>query len=609
MNKIKGSVSIYLCMILLSVIVLISVLAERARVSIIQSKCKAVTYMATESVLAGYGKQIFEDYALLLAWENISTEEILKEYMQANINKADIKGTGTNFMDTNMVDIVECDIKYVSDDNGKLFLDQVKKYVKYAGITSEAEKLVETFTNYTEKNKTEINKEEDKITLIADKNSDELQSIVKDIKERTETLKNVEELEKEYVAFAKSRIDKNINKISKKYKKIVIILKDKEETVGKIINLINDYKKKKEIFLRDTDYTQDGEDYLENNLEILEKLRDEIIDVKELNVSKISQWNSQNQTIINTCEEKLTNILGSVDKLVLNKVTEADRENATVFEYAKNLMSKGIIALVTEDTENISKKAISTLNLPSNLKVKQSDENLLDKSNLLVYSNLKFGNYLNEGKNSALKYEMEYLIGGKDTDSDNLAATIKKIVGIRNVINMGILLLDNEKMKIITSIAVSVATVTGVPFMEIVAKTILIEAWALAESIYEMKSLLKENKIPIIKSKNDWNTDLENLLKEPKRETSSKGVDYETYCNILLMLQPSAQISYRMMDLIQENIQLRYNSNFLIERCFCAIDLKASFKVKPLFMAMPWSLNITGDKSQYKFQVRYENSY
>lgn len=609
MKKIKGSISIYLCIVFLSIIVLISVLAERARVSTIQSKCKAVTFMATESVLAGYGKQVFEDYGLLLAWENSSVEESLKEYMQANINKADLKGTGTNFMDSNMVDIAECKKNYITDENGSLFLEQVKTYIKYAGLLKTAEDLVNTFTNYTESNNTVNKDNEEDITFIAEKDSDELQSIVKKINKEMEVLKNVKKLTEKSATFKQLKEDKNVNKIPKAYRNIVVILEEKEDSINRIINLINNYKKEKKVFLEKNNYTDSVSDYMENNLEILEKLRDNISKVRELNVSNISKWNSQSLEEINLCLEILEDILKSIDSLRVNNVTEKDKGNASIFESAKQLINKGVIALVIEDTKNISKNAISTINLPSKLMRENNNENLLDKATLLVYGDLKFGNYLKNRKYTSLKYEKEYLIGGKSSDSDNLAETIKQIIAIRNVVNVGVLLTSNKKMREITTIATSVAAVTGLPFMEIVAKAVLIEAWALAESIYEVKSLIKENKLPVIKEKEDWNTALENLLKEPKKSDTKKGMDYETYCNVLLMLQPTNKITYRMMDLIQENMQLRYNSEFLMEKCIIGLEVKTTFEIRPIFMSMPWTLNMNSGKDTYRFQISWESSY
>lgn len=46
---------------------------------------KAATYMAVESVFAGYGKQLYQDYGILLAWEQEPLGNQVTRYMQDNI--------------------------------------------------------------------------------------------------------------------------------------------------------------------------------------------------------------------------------------------------------------------------------------------------------------------------------------------------------------------------------------------------------------------------------------------------------------------------------------------------------------------------------------------
>ena len=42
--------------------------------------------MAGDSVLAGYARQVYDEYGILLVWETTPLKEQLKKYIQANIN-------------------------------------------------------------------------------------------------------------------------------------------------------------------------------------------------------------------------------------------------------------------------------------------------------------------------------------------------------------------------------------------------------------------------------------------------------------------------------------------------------------------------------------------
>ena len=86
----KGSVSIYLAIVFLSVVLLVCAIAEAGRVNAVQAKDKAVTMMAADSVIAGYAKQVYDDYGILLVWNKESLDENLSKYIQANIKMADL---------------------------------------------------------------------------------------------------------------------------------------------------------------------------------------------------------------------------------------------------------------------------------------------------------------------------------------------------------------------------------------------------------------------------------------------------------------------------------------------------------------------------------------
>ena len=54
--RLKASVTIFLSLVITVVIVVVCTVIESARISVSQMEGKAATYMAVESVFAGYGK-------------------------------------------------------------------------------------------------------------------------------------------------------------------------------------------------------------------------------------------------------------------------------------------------------------------------------------------------------------------------------------------------------------------------------------------------------------------------------------------------------------------------------------------------------------------------
>ena len=154
--RLKASVTIFLSLVITVVIVVVCTVIESARISVSQMEGKAATYMAVESVFAGYGKQLYQDYGILLAWEQEPLGNQVTRYMQDNINMADLNEPGLNFLGTNLVNLEVTGKEYLTKKGGQYFSNQIKSYIKYAGVMETVERLVkecETYENCNDQNK------------------------------------------------------------------------------------------------------------------------------------------------------------------------------------------------------------------------------------------------------------------------------------------------------------------------------------------------------------------------------------------------------------------------------------------------------------------------
>lgn len=610
----KGSITIYLCIVLISIIIVVNVICEGARLSSVQAQIKSYTYMSTESVLAGYGRQIYEDYGILLVWESKKVEATIKKNIQDNINMADLNIKGANLLGTNLVKVEVFDKEYLTSKGGVYFSKQINSYVKYAGAMKAVDELVKEYKKYKK------NKEEKYIcdVNVVDKSMKELQEIVENINKDIAELQKIEDLSskhnsiRENMEKAKNNSKKKyIKKILKEYKELMTGLDNKEKDVDRVIALIETYEGKKVSYLAKNDYTFSAKDYMDDNLNVLKKVRDNIEENKKLNVFQTEQLDSYKEEELKKSLANVKDIFGKIKSLTTPECTDEDDKNYSIFEKAKDLLDTGVLSLVIENPDKISKNTISGSNLPTNLennKKTNLSESITDKGVNAIYINEKFGNYLDNKKDTALKYEVEYIIGGKSSDKKNLTNTMEKLVVARTGINTAYLLTDKEKMGEISAVATSVSAVTGIPFLNPVAKTLLTGAWSMAEAINDVKSLLDGGKVPILKDKNNWKTSLKGLSGEKVK--SDTGSTYSQYCQILIMTEKNADCIYRMMDLIQVNVKKRYNSDFLMSKCLTGFRIKANYETAPLFTAMPMVINnLSQDSNAYKYCVEYYNSY
>ena len=622
--KKSGSITVYLSIILVGIILLINVVSESARISTVQSQSKLFTHMAADSVFAQYGRQIYQDYGVLLVWEKESVKEQISKYIQANINMADLNVIGSNLMGTNLLNIDVNEIEYATGNGGKKLIEQICSYMKYSEMLEAAEHLTEWFNKYKESSETQ--KSENKgVTDIVDKKSEELQECVSNISEHILKIKETDKLceklsavsqkmEKISDTILSGKKAENVSKFLKEYRELITEFDKEADNVDSTIDLIEQYERKKGQLLQENGYTSDARDYIDDYLIILKNIKGKIMKINGLNVSEFSNIDSKNISTVKKAVEKAKLVENELQSLYVNKVTEEDKKNQSIYESAKAFLRDGFLSLIVEDISKISNTSISASNLPTKLKVKQNDKSVLqkakDKSILALYSKNMFGNYVEPKINTSLKYEMEYIISGKYSDKDNLTETIEKLVAARNALNTAYMVTDSKKMAEISTAALSAAASLTLPFMEPIIKAVLIEAWSLAEAVNDVKALLAGNKVNLIKTKDNWKTSLTNFLGSGKRKLEDKkGLTYVQYCQILIMLQKGNKCIYRIMDLMQLNIQKRYNKNFLMSECFESIKFTARFETEPLFTAMPWiigMLNNTSEAYNYKIQCAYE---
>lgn len=615
--KVKGSITIYLSMILISVMLLVNVIGESARISAVQAQIKSYTYMSAESALAGYGRQVYEDYGILLVWEKQTVESVIKKNIQDNINMADLNEPGLNFLGTNLVNLEVTGKEYLTKKGGQYFSNQIKSYIKYAGVMETVERLVkecETYENCNDQNKNKCD-----MNIVVDVNKGELQELVENINSIVTGLKETKDLSNKYDSVSQKieKLQSDFNKkegkkVLKENRELMASIEIKSKDVDSAISKIEVYERKKEQFLKKNSYTSDAKDYMDTNLEILAKVRDEIKRDKELNVLKIKKLDSGNISKVKKSISNMGKVISEMESLITLESTEEDRDNYSIFENLKDFIDSGVLSQVLENPENVSKNTLSGSNLPSTLKSKKNNslsKEIKNKCVNALYAGLKFGNYNNPEKNTVLKYELEYIISGKDSDKENLASVVEKIVLAKTGINMAYLITDKEKMEQVSAIAASVAIVTGLPFLESVAKGVLISAWSMAEAVNDMKILLSGGKVALTKSNGGWRTSIGNVTNGSKKE-DSKGLSYKEYCQILIAVQNTGDSLYRIMDLIQTNIQKRYNSEFLMSKSLTGFKLKATYETAPLFTAIPIVVNnLTEENNAYKYSMAYYDSY
>ncbi len=294
----------------------------------------------------------------------------------------------------------------------------------------------------------------------------------------------------------------------------------------------------------------------------------------------------------------------TVEKAQYNKETKKEElyeEEEEVLienpaEHVNKLRKKGILNLLVEDTSKISGKQVNTDAYVSHrssllqgsglLQDKIEKRSILtdgkEKILLNAYIFQKYGYYGQEKENAALDYQVEYLLGKKGSDIENLKAVTGKLLLVREAANAAYLYGDAAKKAEITAMAAAVSAVALAPYLQPLIETSILFAWAFIESVQDVKLLLAGGKVPLIKTVSDWHTDLDSILNFTGASvdgTNTSGLTYQQYLSMLLISEKEENLLFLMMDVMEMDIRkTAYHENFRIDGCVSGFRIAAKFE-------------------------------
>lgn len=194
-----------------------------------------------------------------------------------------------------------------------------------------------------------------------------------------------------------------------------------------------------------------------------------------------------------------------------------------------------------------------------------------------VYLMEKCGNYTKEKKNSALVYEMEYILAGGAGDRENLKTVVNRLLLLREAANFAYLMSDSAKQAEAEALAMTLSAVILFPELKDLIKLSILIAWAYAESVNDVRILLESGKVPLIKDAESWRIGLKSAMELKMEDGSSgeKGLDYEAYLHALLACMNRQERNERFMDVIEMDVRRTAgNEKFYLDHCLGAFTVE-----------------------------------
>ena len=320
---------------------------------------------------------------------------------------------------------------------------------------------------------------------------------------------------------------------------------------------------------------------------------------------------------IYAAEEKIINY--NFNLSVNYSIGDATKKKNEVVDFVKKLKKDGVMGYVVNG--DISDKTIDKGKLSSDTykdteykwKNYGRDKELLRKILVGQYIFDKFNDYISGEKKDKLNYEIEYILFGNGCDRDNLKECINKIILLREGFNFLFLLKDSTKRNEAYELALTIVGYTGMPAIVRLTQFLIMAAWSYAESVVDAKNLLDGEKVSLIKKTDEWNLSLSNiksLKSDNNKNKVESGLTYEDYLRYLLISQDKYTQVIRMLDLMELNIQDKYNVNFRMKQCIVQATVYTEYKVKRLFSDIGFTRQIIrGKEDEFIIKVKQTSGY
>ena len=285
---------------------------------------------------------------------------------------------------------------------------------------------------------------------------------------------------------------------------------------------------------------------------------------------------------------------GFTDGKMLPSVTEkkppAKVENP--IPTIRKVRKMGLLDLVLPFGKEVSDKKVKTKELVSGRKLEtglamedsvKADGSMLSQVLYQQYLMEKLGNYIEPGK-SGLSYQIEYIIGKKNSDAANLKDVAKKLLMVREGLNVAYLVSDALMMGQIHAMAAAIAAAFLIPPAVVVIEGALILCWAFAESILDVRELFAGGKVPLTKNASNWQLSLQGLPAlvdklDTDRQNDVNGLSYEDYLQIFLLTTSKAQKVKGGMDMIESSFREMEDWNeFCLYHCITALEASVDVK-------------------------------
>ncbi len=258
---------------------------------------------------------------------------------------------------------------------------------------------------------------------------------------------------------------------------------------------------------------------------------------------------------------------------------EAPENFENPIEVISNIRKMGILSLALPNAAQLSGFSADKQEMPSGRELQQGmgvlaaeEPGTIDKILLQEYLIKFFPCYTSESQGEGLRYQVEYAIGKKQDDIENLKSVLNRLLAVREASNMIYLMTSPARSAEADEMALLISSVLLMPQAAPLVSLLLKLCWSFGESILDLRELLKGGKVPLLKDDSSWKLSLNALSglmeAESAGDESSGGLDYQWYLRILLLMESQESVTSALMDLTEYNMRIQNGrKTFRLDSC------------------------------------------
>lgn len=644
MKREDASITVFLTLILLILMSLICGMVEITRGKVCHNQASRILQIGIDSLMAEYNRPMYDEYHLFFL-EDVgkSYEDTMRFYIEKNLEKRAGLFPLTDMYDGSVSNILVTNKSYVTENGGEELLQQICEYMKRETVSEILEKV--------KSKKETLDKIDTKADEIERKAAEEKEQ-AKDSRQQTIWMEKIDGISVGNVLKPKKIFAKMFCPGEKKAQTLHITephiwekIKDKVISIETMLKQIEKNEKKRKeyknifheaaaLFLQIKNEAENHPQTFENVTGgncLREEIKQDLTILRESEQLLSASWEEENNQKMHLLWDnyKMPSICYSYEGMG----EHGGAQNP--LDYFSSALSGGILKMVFENEDIISKEKVE--NPDHHLKLFQEEEKekrrepvkmltedeevdfkgnigkiggmALTEAYLIGYIKKFFSNEIQkEGADNVLKYEWEYLIGGKATDKENLSVILDKIVLLRTAANASALFSSAKSRETAYAAAIAVVGFTAMEPLIRFFQTLFIVLWGMAESIVDVAALLQNKQVSLLKSAEQFYVSFADLMRfshdyvmkkvhqYPSSQKTSFG--YEEYLSIFLLSMDKSTICCRMMDLMEWKIQKKYVPQFRLGICTTKFQVQADF-------LYPWKLPF-GFHKQREFEVELE---